>query len=173
MRFHAQQITVRSDSASSGSKNHTRGSVTECLPPRRENWKVARSFLHLGFPSQPARLRRAKEGVSVGRLFGKTSRGLAVAIAMLAAIGLTVPRPADAVGGGVEVGSALVPLSGSGLEPLPSAPCSRTPTTTSPIIPRTATTATTHPPRPTTHRPRIIRRGAVGALITDTITLAE
>jgi len=38
--------------------------------------------------------------MTVGRLFGKTGRGLVVAAAILAAIGLTtVPRPADAGGG--------------------------------------------------------------------------
>jgi hypothetical protein len=46
----------------------------------------------------------------VGRIFGKTSRGLAVATAMLAAIGLTmVPRPAEAGGGwgGISPGAAV------------------------------------------------------------------
>jgi hypothetical protein len=48
----------------------------------------------------------------VGRFFGKTGRGLAVAAAILAAIGLTtVPRPADAgggwSGGGISPGAAV------------------------------------------------------------------
>jgi len=48
----------------------------------------------------------------VGRFFGKTSRGLAVTAAILAAIGLTtVPRPADAGGGwgggGISPGAAV------------------------------------------------------------------
>ena len=44
----------------------------------------------------------------VGGLFGKTGRGLAVAAAILAAIGLTtVPRPADAGGGGISPGAAV------------------------------------------------------------------
>jgi len=39
--------------------------------------------------------------MTVGRFFGKTGRGLAMATAILAAIGsATVPRPADAGGGG-------------------------------------------------------------------------
>ena len=47
----------------------------------------------------------------VGRFFGKTGRGLAVAAAILAAIGLTtVSRPADAGGGwgggGISPGAA-------------------------------------------------------------------
>jgi hypothetical protein len=50
--------------------------------------------------------------MSVGRFFGKTSRGLAVTVAILAAIGLTtVPRPADAGGGwgggGISPGAAV------------------------------------------------------------------
>jgi hypothetical protein len=46
--------------------------------------------------------------MTVGRLFGKAVRGLAVAAAMLAAIGLTtVPRPADAGGGGISPGAAV------------------------------------------------------------------
>src|SRR6516164_7974505 len=48
----------------------------------------------------------------VARFFGKTGRGLAVAAAILAAIGLTtVPRPADAGGGwgggGISPGAAV------------------------------------------------------------------
>ena len=47
----------------------------------------------------------------VGRFFGKTGRGLAVAAAILAAIGLTtVPRPAGAGGwggGGISPGAAV------------------------------------------------------------------
>ena len=48
----------------------------------------------------------------VARFFGKTGRGLAVAVSILAAIGLTtVPRPADAgggwVGGGISPGAAV------------------------------------------------------------------
>ena len=50
--------------------------------------------------------------MTVGRFFGKTGRGLAVAAAILAAIGLTtVPRPADAGGGsgggGISPGAAV------------------------------------------------------------------
>ena len=42
------------------------------------------------------------------RFFGKTVRGLAVAAAILAVIGLaTVPRPADAGGGGISPGAAV------------------------------------------------------------------
>jgi hypothetical protein len=45
--------------------------------------------------------------MTIGR-FGKTGRGLAVAAAILAAIGLTtVPRPADAGGGGISPGAAV------------------------------------------------------------------
>ena len=52
----------------------------------------------------------------IGRFFGKTGRGLAVATAILAAVGLTtVPRPADAGGGwgwhrgggGISAGAAV------------------------------------------------------------------
>ena len=46
----------------------------------------------------------------VGRFFGETGRGLAMATAILAAIGLTtVPRPADAGwgGGGISPGAAV------------------------------------------------------------------
>jgi hypothetical protein len=55
---------------------------------------------------------QAPEGyMTVGRFFGKTGRGLAVAAAILAAIGLTtVPRPADAGGwggGGIGPGAAV------------------------------------------------------------------
>ena len=109
--------------------------------------------------------------MTVGRLFGKSGRALAVAAAIVAAIGLTtVPRPADA-GGGVEVGSALVPPSGSGSELSPSVPCSQTPITTTRI---TTPTPTTRLPRLTIHRRRTIRpRGAVGAPITITTTLVE
>src|SRR6516165_8759694 len=78
------------------------------------------------------------------------------------------------VGVGVEVGSALVPPSGSVSELSPSAPCWQTRTPTTPITTRTATMATTHPRRLTIHRRGIIRpREAVGAPITDTITLVE
>jgi hypothetical protein len=47
--------------------------------------------------------------MKVGRFFfGKTGRGLAGAAAILAAIGLTtVPRPADAGGGGISPGAAV------------------------------------------------------------------
>ena len=50
--------------------------------------------------------------MTVGRIFGKTGRGLAVAAAILAAIGLTtVPRPAVAGGGwgggGISPGAAV------------------------------------------------------------------
>ena len=77
-------------------------------------------------------------------------------------------------GARVGVGSALVPLSGSGSERSPSALCSPTLPTPTLIIIRTVITATIQPPQPTTHRPRIIRpRGAVGAPITVTITLVE
>ena len=107
----------------------------------------------------------------VGRFFGKTGRGLAIAAAILAAIGLTtVPRPAYAGGGWVEVGSALVPPSGSGSELSPSAQCSLAPT----IIRITIRTVTIHQRRLTIHRGRIIRRrGAVGAPITSTIMLVS
>src|SRR6516225_9955478 len=80
---------------------------------RCENWQLARSFLYRRFPSQPARLRRAKEGILTVRwFFGKTGRGLAVAVAILTAIGLTtVPQPADAGGGwgggGISPGAAV------------------------------------------------------------------
>jgi hypothetical protein len=46
----------------------------------------------------------------VSKFFGKTGRGLAIATAILAAIGLTtVPRPADAGGGrgGISPGAAV------------------------------------------------------------------
>jgi len=97
--------------------------------------------------------------MTVGRFFGKTSRVLAVAAAILAAVGLTaVPRPADAGGGwgggGISPGAA----AGIGLGAFALG---------------TAITATTHRPRLTIHRPLIIRRGAVGAPITITITLVE
>jgi len=46
--------------------------------------------------------------MTVGRFFGKTGRRLAVAAAILAAVGLTtVPRPADAGGGGISPGAAV------------------------------------------------------------------
>ena len=49
--------------------------------------------------------------MTIGRFFGKTGRGLAVAAAILAAIGsTTVPRPADAGGwggGGISPGAAV------------------------------------------------------------------
>jgi len=76
------------------------------------------------------------------------------------------------VGVGEEVGSAQVPLLGLGSEPSPSAPCSQTPTTI--IRTRTATKATTHPPQLTIRRHiNPPPRGAVGAAITITITVAE
>src|SRR5215472_17466090 len=75
---------------------------------------------------------------------------------------------------GVEVGSALVPPSGSVSEPSRLVPCSRTPITITPIITRTAPTVTTPPPQHTIRRHRIIRpREAVGTPITETTTLAE
>src|SRR5215469_12926317 len=78
------------------------------------------------------------------------------------------------VGVGVGAGSALVPPLGLGSGPSLLAPCSRTPTTLTPIITRTAPTVTTRPPRHTIRRHRIIRqRGAVGTPITETTTLAE
>ena len=44
----------------------------------------------------------------VSRFFGKTGRGLAVAAAILAAVGLTtLPKPADAGGGGISPGAAV------------------------------------------------------------------
>jgi hypothetical protein len=44
--------------------------------------------------------------MSVGRFFGKTGRGLAVATAILGVVGLTtIPRPADA--GGIGPGAAV------------------------------------------------------------------
>jgi hypothetical protein len=106
-----------------------------------------------------------------GKLFGKTGQALAVAAAILAAIGLTtVPRSAVAGGGWGGGGSALVPPLGSGLELSRSARCSQTPT----IVHITTRTATTRPSQLTTHRRRIIPpREAVGVLITDTITLVE
>ena len=100
----------------------------------------------------------------VGRFFGKTGRGLAVAAAILAAIGLTtVPRPADAGGGwgggGISPGAAVG--LGLGAFALGS------------VLSQPYYVATTHPPRLTIHRRRIIRpSGAVGAP-TDTITLVE
>ena len=46
--------------------------------------------------------------MTVGRFFGKTGRGLSVAAAILAVIGLTTaPRPADAGGGGISPGAAV------------------------------------------------------------------
>ena len=46
--------------------------------------------------------------MSVGKIFGKTGRGLAVSAAILAAVGLTtVPRSADAGGGGIGPGAAV------------------------------------------------------------------
>src|SRR6516162_10253694 len=78
------------------------------------------------------------------------------------------------VGVGVEVGSALVPRSGSGSEPSPSARCSQTPTTITRITTRTATTVTTRKPRRTIRQRSIIRpHGAVGAPLTDITTLVE
>src|SRR6516225_11672125 len=75
----------------------------------------------------------------------------------------------------MQVGSALVPRSGSGSEPSRLARCSRTPTV-SHIITPTATTAdtTTHPRRRIIRRRRTIRpRGAAGTLIHTVITPAE
>ena len=44
----------------------------------------------------------------VGKFFGKTGPGLAVAAAILTAVGLTtMPRPADAGGGGISPGAAV------------------------------------------------------------------
>src|SRR6516164_1927883 len=71
------------------------------------------------------------------------------------------------VGVGVGVGSALVPLSGSGSVLSPSAPCSHNPTIIR-TTPRTATMAPTHLPQ-LTIRPH----GAVGAPTTITITPVE
>ena len=46
--------------------------------------------------------------MTVRRFFGRTSRKLAVAATILAAIGLTTaPRPADAGGGGISPGAAV------------------------------------------------------------------
>src|SRR6516225_34355 len=77
------------------------------------------------------------------------------------------------VGAGVGVGSALVPLSGSGSVLSPSAPCSHNLTIIR-TTPRTATMAPTHLPQ-LTIRPRVIIRphGAVGAPTTITITPVE
>ena len=85
----------------------------------------------------------------------------------VAAIGLTtVPRPANA--GGIGPGAAV----GIGLGAF--ALGSQTRTTITRIITRTATTATTRPPRRTIRLRRIIRPHAgVGAPITITITLVE
>src|SRR6516162_11676993 len=70
-------------------------------------------------------------------------------------------------------GSALAPQSGSGSEPSPLALCWRTLTTITRTTTPTATTDTIHPLRLTILR-RITRlRGAVGAPITITTTLAE
>src|SRR5215472_14897727 len=72
------------------------------------------------------------------------------------------------------VGSARVPLSGSGSAPSLLALCWRTLTTITRITIPTATTATIHPPRLTIRLRRTIRpHGAVGAPITITITLVE
>src|SRR5215467_3799109 len=71
-------------------------------------------------------------------------------------------------------GSALVPQSGSGSEPSPLALCWRTLTTITRTTTPTATTDTIHPLRLTIRLRRITRlRGAVGAPITITTTLAE
>jgi hypothetical protein len=70
--------------------------------------------------------------MTVISFFERTGRGLAVAAAIFAAIGLTtLPRPADAGGGwgwgggGISPGAAV----GIGSEPSRLARCSRTPTT--------------------------------------------
>ena len=96
--------------------------------------------------------------MKVGKFFfGKTGRGLAVAAAILAAIGLTtVPRPADAGGGWGGGGISPVPLSGLGSVLSPSAPCTHNPTIIR-TTPRTATMAPTHLPQ-LTIRPRVIIR---------------
>jgi hypothetical protein len=53
--------------------------------------------------------------MTIGGFFGKTGRGLAVAAAILAAIGLTtVPRPADA-GGGWHGGGGISPGAAVGI----------------------------------------------------------
>src|SRR5215831_20802196 len=75
---------------------------------------------------------------------------------------------------GVGVGSALVPLSGSGSELSPSARCSHSPTIARITTRTTATTVTTHLPRHTIRQRLIIRpHGAVGAPLTGTTTLVE
>jgi len=84
------------------------------LAERSVYW-VALSLRHrrLATAINLARLRPAEEGyMTVNRFFRKTGRGLAVAAAILAAIGLTtVPRPADAGGGwgggGISPGAAV------------------------------------------------------------------
>jgi len=91
--------------------------------------------------------------MTVRRFFGKTGRGLTVAAAILATIGLTtVPRPADAGGGwrggGISPGAAV----GIGLGAFALGSALANPRITT----RTATTAI-RPPQLTIHRRRIIR----------------
>jgi hypothetical protein len=80
----------------------------------------------------------------VGRFFGSSAPGLAIAAATLAVIGLTRRQrgPQMQVEAGVGVESAPVPPLASGSELSPSGPCSLTPTTITRI---TTHTATTHP----------------------------
>jgi len=108
--------------------------------------------------------------MTAGGFFGKTGRKLAIAAAILAAIGLTtVPRP-----GRCRWDRPWRCRSGLGSEPSRLAPCSRTPTTITRIITRMATTAITHPPRRTIRRRRITRpHGAAGTPITVPTTLVE
>jgi hypothetical protein len=86
------------------------GGVTARL---RTGRSPARSYI-AGFK---ASLRQTKEGfMTSGRFFGKTGRGLAIAAAILAAIGLTtVPRPADAGGGWGGGGGGISPGAAVGL----------------------------------------------------------
>ena len=68
--------------------------------------RFARSYI-AGFWGQPLWLHQAKE-VYINRFFGKTGRGVAVAAAMLAAIGLAAaPRPAHALSPAAGVGIGI------------------------------------------------------------------
>ena len=109
--------------------------------------------------------------MTVDRFFGKTGQGLAVAAAILAAIGFTaVPRPANAGGGwgggGISPGAAV----GLGLGAFALGSVLANPYYYNPYYYPYGY----YPPAPTIRQRRIVRpRGAVGTPITDTITLAE
>lgn|SRR5215475_4320976 len=84
-----------------------------------EKWKKTRVSLYLQAPEPARTTAPSEEGNMIVRMFfGKTGRRLAVAAAILGAIGLTtVPRPADAGGswggGGIGPGAAVALRLGS------------------------------------------------------------